>query len=228
MLHNLFQKHVDLTGSRSFLEIGCGPGYVLKGLSDFSDLRMTGSDVHIEGLRFAAKRLPQIEFIQCDATQIPFSEEFDVVGAFDVLEHIEDDVSVMGSVLRALKPRGLFFITVPQHKFLWSSVDEFGCHKRRYSRKQLKEKLAASGFRIESWSSFVFTLFPLLLASRLMKKNQRVGHAKSEVAAIELQLPRIVNSMLELFMRVDEFLIRNGVSLPFGGSLIVVARKSHL
>jgi len=227
LIHHLFEKYIGSVGNTRYLEIGCGTGYVMKGLSDFENLTMTGAEVLLEGLKFAKRRLPLVEFVQLDAAQMPFSEEFEAIGAFDVLEHIDDDITVMENVWRALKPRGLFFLTVPQHMFLWSHLDDFACHKRRYSRKQLTERLTASGFRIEFWSSFVFALFPLLVASRLTKKKKMVGHSESEVAANEFKLPGIVNSTFEFLMRFDELLIQNGISLPFGGSLVVVARKSN-
>lgn len=225
LLHHLFEKHIGLSTSADYLEIGCGTGYVLKGLSDFANLKMTGAEVLLEGLRFAKKRLSHVEFVQFDATHMPYSEQFDAIGAFDVLEHIEDDVTVMENVWRALRPSGLFLITVPQHRFLWSAMDEIACHKRRYSRKELVKKLALSGFSAEFVSSFTFILSPLMIASRLTKRGKKTEQNENEVAMSELQLPGVVNSTLGFLMRVDEVLIRNGVRLPFGGSLIVVARK---
>jgi len=225
LLCQLFEKYVGASRTANYLEIGCGTGYVLKGFSKFTRLTMTGADVLLEGLCYAKKRLPQVEFIQLDAAQMPFSEEFDAIGAFDVLEHIEDDVAVMKNAARALRPHGLFFVTVPQHRFLWSVTDEIGCHKRRYSRDEFVEKLTACGFAIEFLSSFVFTLFPVMLASRFLTRTKGRSQRGNDAGATELQPPGILNSMLEFFMRIDELLIRKNIHLPFGGSLVVVARK---
>ncbi len=77
---------------QSFLEIGCGTGYVLSGVSKlFPHSTLQGSEIFIAGLGFAAARLPTVNLMQMDARDIPFQEEFDVIGAFDVLEHIEED-----------------------------------------------------------------------------------------------------------------------------------------
>ena len=115
---------------QSLVEIGCGTGYVLSGLSNaFTKATLQGSEIFTAGLGFAAKRLPSATFMQMDARNIPFVEEFDVIGAFDVLEHIEEDEQVLEQAHGALKPQGLVLITVPQHAWLWSSVDEYACHE---------------------------------------------------------------------------------------------------
>ena len=70
----------------SFLEIGCGTGYVLSGVRfSFPQLRIAGSEVFARGLTFASARLPDVELFQMDARAIPFDREFGVIGAFDVL-----------------------------------------------------------------------------------------------------------------------------------------------
>jgi SAM-dependent methyltransferase len=88
---------------QSFLEIGCGTGYVLSGVSKlFPHSTLQGSEIFIAGLGFAAARLPAVSLMQMDARDIPFQEEFDVIGAFDVLEHIEEDECVLAQVHAAL------------------------------------------------------------------------------------------------------------------------------
>lgn len=79
--------------SQSFFEVGCGSGYMLSGLnSQIPNLSLTGSEVLIDGLHHAAQRVEEsIQLFQMDARHLPFSEEFDVIGSFDVLEHIAED-----------------------------------------------------------------------------------------------------------------------------------------
>ncbi len=164
ILIHVFNKYLAHLPVAQILEIGCGTGYVLKGLADFPKFRLSGADIYLEGLKYAKKRVPASQFIQLDATRLPFEAEFDVVGAFDTLEHIEQDLTVMQNIYKALKPAGFFFISVPQHRFMWSEVDVRSFHKRRYSRKELLEKLEQAGFKIVYTTSFVFTLFPAILA----------------------------------------------------------------
>jgi SAM-dependent methyltransferase len=205
-----------------FLEVGCGTGFVLKGLSRYETLRLLGAEMHVAGLKWARKRLPDVPLIQLDATRMPFTSEFDGIGAFDVIEHIEEDHLVMKNFWHALKPGGYLFLTVPQHMFLWSAADDHGKHKRRYSRSELIQKLRTAGFEPRFVSSFVFLMFPGLILSR---KGLREKTSKSSSEVCELKLPRGLNWIAEKLMRLEEQLIFAGVSLPFGGSLIVVAQK---
>jgi SAM-dependent methyltransferase len=227
ILQQLFSKYIGPETQASVLEIGCGTGNVLQSLSKFKNYKLMGAEIHLEGLKFAKKRHSDIEFIQMDATNIPFEEKFEAVGAFDVLEHIEEDELVMKNVYRSLKKKGYFFVTVPQYMFMWSETDEIDCHKRRYSRKELLAKIKNAGFKTEYCSSFVFTLFPFMLVSRLMKRRKkRDKTATIEEAFSELiSLPSYINSIFKQMMLLDEWFFRLGIPLPFGGSLVVVARK---
>lgn len=207
-----------------FLEIGCGTGYVLRRLASLPFLRVMGAEIHLAGIELAKQRVPEVEIVQLDATQMPFTRRFDAVGSFDVLEHIEADEQVMANVHQALKPDGLFFVTVPQHPFLWSNQDEMAHHKRRYTRGELVGKLDRCGFRIEYIGSFCCMLFPLMMAARLFKK-QKSQSVSEALDTSEFVPPRAVNAMLRVFLRVDEWFIRRGISLPYGGSLVAVARK---
>lgn len=224
LIKYLFSKFLGGIHGAKVLEVGCGTGYVLKGLLRFKSLRLYGAELNIEGLKYAKKRLPEVEFVQLDMRYSPFEDEFDAVGAFDVLEHIDEDELIMKNVYKALKSKGLFFISVPQHMWLWSTQDDTSCHKRRYSRKEMIEKLKKAGFSIKFVNSFVFTLLPLMLISRLrMKKKKLISTTKYNYD--ELTLPTFLNKVLECIMFVDEFLIRIGLPLFIGGSLLVVAEK---
>ncbi len=225
LIRHLVKKIQRKTGAMDFLEIGCGTGYVLKGLSGLKDLRLQGSEIYLEGLRFAKKRIPGVQLIQMDATRMPFESSFDIIGAFDVLEHIDEDVLVMKQVNRSLLDGGYFLVSVPQHRFLWSYLDDMAYHKRRYTRKEMRAKLNEAGFETEFISSFVFFLFPFMYLSRLIKGRKKTGHDLDSQMK-ELELPSVVNKFFGWLMRMDEFLIRSGLSLPFGGSLVVVARKT--
>ena len=228
VLQFLIGKYLGSAEPKTVLEIGCGTGYVLKGIRDrFRNYRLTGAEIYLKGIVFAQKRLPDVEFIQLNATAIPFREAFNAVGAFDVLEHIEEDSAVMGNVYQALKPGGLFLVTVPQYMSMWSVLDDMAHHKRRYTRREMVDKLRRSGFEIVYVTSFVFALFPLMVVSRLLKRKKPVeALSQSNFAALsELKLPSWLNILFSGIMKLDEFLIRLGFSLPFGGSLVVVAKK---
>jgi SAM-dependent methyltransferase len=117
--------------AETFLEIGCGTGFVLSGIRrGFPRIKLFGSDIFTEGFAYAKERVPGATFFQMDARNIPFENEFDVIGAFDVIEHIEEDEAVLKQMYQACKHQGGIILTVPQHAFLWSYMDEYSCHVR--------------------------------------------------------------------------------------------------
>jgi SAM-dependent methyltransferase len=222
LLRNIFERFTDRTRPLDVLEIGCGTGFVLKALSAVSNLRLTGSEIYLQGLHYARETVPDVTFIQLDATKMPFRSEFDVIGAFDVLEHIADDRGVIDQVKLALRPGGMFVITVPQYQWMWSRLDEVVEHKRRYTRADLLGKLQDAGFTIRYITSFVTLLFPVMVMSRLLSKSaSRPDDARGEFAA-KVTIPAPLNWAFDKVMRVEEALLRTGVRLPFGGSLLIV------
>lgn len=210
-------------GAASLLEIGCGTGFVLAGLRDARPgLRLTGAELFSAGLGIAAARVPEAELVQLDARRLPFDAEFDVVGAFDVLEHVEEDEQVLRELHRATRPSGGIMLTVPQHPWLWSAADEAGHHRRRYRRAELVRKAEAAGFTVERVTSFVTLALPLMAASRVADRKRAV---EDYDPMNEFRIDRRVNAVLEASLAAERAIVRAGVSLPAGGSLLLVGRR---
>jgi SAM-dependent methyltransferase len=208
--------------ARSFLEVGCGTGYVLGGLREaFPELRLAGGEYYSPGLPFARSRLPGVELDQLDARRLPFEQEFDVVGAFDVIEHISEDQEALAQLRRAVRPGGGVLVTVPQHPRLWSPADDYGEHKRRYRRRELVEKVRAAGLEVERVTSFVSLLLPAMIASRFLDRRR----AEDYDPTAELKTGPALNRAMGGVLAAECALIRAGVSFPVGGSLLVVARR---
>ena len=108
---------------------------------------------------------------------------------------------------------------------MWSYLDVVACHKRKYSSKELRTKLINAGFTVLYSSSFVFSLFPLMFLSRLIKGKKPERTIDSEETFQELNLNPALNKILTAALTIDTFLIGAGIRLPFGGSLIMVAEK---
>jgi 2-polyprenyl-3-methyl-5-hydroxy-6-metoxy-1,4-benzoquinol methylase len=209
---------------QNFLEIGCGSAYVINHLNKkLPNIEFTGSEIYLEGLKLAKLRVSEnVKLIQFDATELIFNEKYDGIGAFDVIEHIDDDELVLSNIYKALKPNGRIFISVPQYMFMWSQADDAACHKRRYTKKELTNKLVEAGFKVEYVSSYMFLLFPLMVISRLIGNKTK----KSDEEMIQALYPgKFLNSFLNLFAYFDYYLIKMGISLPYGGSLLAVAKK---
>lgn len=204
------------------LEIGCGSGFALAAVRRARpDMSLCGSDIFTRAMPVAAGRVPDAQLMQMDARHIPFVKEFDVIGAFDVLEHITEDADVLREMFQAVRPGGGVILTVPQHPALWSPVDEHACHKRRYTRAEMLGKVRTAGFEILRVTSFVSLLLPLILISRV--RMRRAGPALNSSA--EFDLPRGLNRALEGVLSVERAWIRAGLSFPAGSSLLVVARR---
>jgi len=208
--------------ARNFLEIGCGTGFVLSGVAEANPrLEVSGSEIHSAGLNYAADRIKHAVLFQMDARKIPFESEFDVIGAFDVLEHIEEDEKVLAEIFHAVLPGGGLILTVPQHRFLWSQQDEYAYHVRRYEAKELSNKVEKAGFQVERSTSFVSLLLPLMFLSRLSKRKPVENYDPTQ----EFQINGLLNGILEAVLDLERMIIRTGFSFPAGGSRLLVARK---
>lgn len=211
-------------GARNMLEIGCGTGGVLAEMRrNFPALKLSGGDAFLRGLAYAAQRNPDADLYQMDAVNIPFWEEFEIVAAFDVLEHVEDDERMLRQLFTACRPGGGIVVTVPQHPFLWSRTDEYAHHKRRYTRKDLLTKIEKAGFKVERVTSFVSLLLPAMMLSRFMQRKRPLREDSIDDG---FRISPLVSKLLGWVFSVEQKAIRLGLSFPAGGSLLLVARKN--
>ena len=191
---------------------------MLAGLREaFPAMRLVGSELHAEGLEIARRRLPGVELVELDVAEMPFEGEFDVVGAFDVLEHVADDERALAGMRRAVRGGGGILLLVPQHPRLWSEMDVVARHARRYTRRDLTTKVERAGFDVVAVSSFVSSLLPAMVLSRVARKLLRRPY--DPVAELA---PGPLNGVFERVLDGERKLIERGWSLPAGGSLLVV------
>jgi len=213
--------------ARSYLEIGCGTGNVISAISKSRRWdRVVGAEIHPRGLNLARPRLSMdVELTQLDARRLPFSDVFEAVGAFDVLEHIAEDEVVLQQVQRALVSGGTFVMTVPQHPWLWSVSDEIAHHERRYSRGELEEKLRRAGFVVEFSTSYTTSLLPLMAVSRILSRFVGRERDAREVARQEFEISAFMNSILTKLLDAEVALTKRGMRWPVGGSRVIVAKR---
>lgn len=206
---------------RSFLEMGCGTGFVLEAVRKaYPHAELFGTEYFEEGLVFARERIPSATFTQLDATMLSEVNRYDVIGAFDVIEHIEHDEQVLSNLSHALNRGGSLLITVPQHRWLWSVTDEYACHMRRYTRTELVNKVKCAGLQVEYVTSFVSLLVPLMWLMRL-----RV-HKRDYDPMSEFKIASWLNRILETVMSIEIGLLKLGLRFYMGGSLLILAKKA--
>ncbi len=202
------------------LEIGCGTGANLKMLQEFGDVH--GVEPH----QFARHYSQNLS--GCDIQegllpdQIPFKKSFDLIGAFDVIEHVEDDKGSLIALRDKLSADGFALFTIPAFQWLWSKHDEMNHHKRRYTRKQFQALLNDTGYKIHFISYYNTWLFPLAAFARLIHKIQK---SNSDTGDIKIPRYPIVNHVLYKILSSERFILKKGYSLPFGLSIIAVCQK---
>ena len=203
-----------------FVEFGCGNGYVIAGLEQ-AGWNVIGVDMHIGGLRIAEDRSQG--YLICSRLEtVEFSQPVDAVGLFDVIEHIEDDYSVLKHAISQIRPGGLIVITVPALSWLWSKYDDIAAHKRRYSHKQLRLLLNELGLEVVYLSyAFSFAVIPIWLQRHIMKKKGHTAKARKQYS----KPPNyILNNLFALLCKIERAIMRAGLALPIGSSLICVGR----
>jgi ubiquinone/menaquinone biosynthesis C-methylase UbiE len=214
------ERHFPAT--TSLLDVGCGRGSILRAVRRrFPSIACAGGELLDTALQLARPRLPGVDLYQIDARKLPFDREFDVVTSCDVLEHIDEDAAVAREFFRSVVPGGGVIVTVPQHRWLWSAVDVYSHHRRRYERRQLVDVIKQAGFVVERVTSFVTVLLPLMLISRAQKRELTDDFDPTA----ELRVGAFTNAVLENALGVERWMIRGGVSMPIGTSLMVIARR---
>lgn len=210
-------QDMNLKPGSKILEAGCGPGANLEMLKTF------GTVSAFEPEEFAARHASEISGLDVKTGLLPdpfpFDGPFDLIGAFDVIEHIDDDVGALLALRSRLRIDGHAVFTVPAHQWLWSKHDDINHHKRRYSRRQFKEALLKAGYKIEKISYYNMWLFPLAVGVRVLKKIL----GKDDES--DVQMPsKAVNKILCSLFSSERHILKK-INQPFGLSIIAVCRK---
>jgi SAM-dependent methyltransferase len=217
ILATLIERIVKPPRGARILEVGCGTGHNLEMFGRFGLVEATELDECARAL--ASKRLgrevkeaklPDLSMFQRNA--------YDLVALLDVLEHVPDDLNSLRSIQRRLRPGGALLLTVPANPWMWSAHDAAHHHFRRYTRKQLEELFARSGFEVQLLSYFNSLLFPLVAAARIAGKILRKESADDTLPSAP------VNAILEKVFGLEARMIGR-MPMPFGVSLVAVVRR---
>jgi SAM-dependent methyltransferase len=163
------------------------------------------------------------------ALRLPFRGEcFDVVAAFDVLEHCEPESVALAEMTRVLAPGGRLLLSVPAYQWAWSDFDEQNGHHRRYTRARAVRAVRGAGLQVERVTYAFASVFPFFAAERLLRRvRDRVWRRRSGAPADIVSLPEVSPMLERVLIRLtalDRTLLRSR-DLPFGSSVLVAASK---
>jgi len=160
--------------------------------------------------------------VQASALAMPFRDgTFDVVTAFDVLEHLDPEDRAVEELVRVVRPGGRLFVAVPAYQWAWSDFDRDIGHYRRYTKGRLLRALRAQGLEVQRATYIFAGTFPIFAAERISRRWRRLeGAATTEPPAVSALQDRVLTGLC----RLDERVLRHG-GLPFGSSVVAVATK---
>lgn len=205
---------------RVVLSVGCGSGEEIRFLRRFG--KVYGIDPGEDAVRFCRAAGIGEEVVRASAEEIPFPDEyFDAVFMLDVLEHVRDEERAFAEIYRVLKDGGIVVISVPAYPWVWSGADIRSHHFRRYTRGVLEKKCSASGFSVLRGTYCNAILFFPLAAIKLLT---RIWEPAWCVGAEVYMPPKAINKILRWLFSLEAPLIAR-VNLPFGLSVLVIARK---
>jgi len=199
------------------LDVGCGTGANLVRLSDFGDAE--GVDISPDALTFCHERgLDNVKL--GPAETLPYDDhQFDLVTAFDVVEHLDDDIAGLREMRRVLRPGGRVLLFVPTFMFLWGVQDEVSNHRRRYRLEELRQAVTNAGFEVERTTYANITFFlPVLLVRKFM----RLTGIRTETEN-SINVPAF-NRLFGAIFGAERHWLRH-LNIPFGVSGLCVARR---
>jgi SAM-dependent methyltransferase len=200
------------------LDVGCGTGANLLMLSKYGDAE--GVDVSEDALAFCRER--GLEKVKLGAgEELPYEDgTFDLVTAFDVVEHMDDDLAGLTEMRRVLRPGGRVLLFVPAFMFLWGLQDDVSNHRRRYRLPELRRVLEQAGFEVERTTYANITFFlPILFIRKLMRLTGLKASTENNINVTAL------NGFLRRLFGTESWILRY-MNLPFGVSALCVGRAA--
>lgn len=216
ILRRLLQRLAPPAGAR-ILEVGCGAGGNVPLLREFGDVKALEPDD--ESRAYASDRLGLSIDTGLLPDGLPYQPEtFDLVCAFDVVEHVDDDAGSVKALASLVKPGGAMLTTVPAYQWMWSHHDVLHHHKRRYLLPAYRKLFEDAGLKVETATYFNTLLFPLAAVQRTAKRLLK------DDSADDTMPPSWLNKALAGVFSMEAPLAVGG-GLPFGLSIAVIARK---
>lgn len=209
---------VRLPEGASILEAGCGTGGNLYMLAERGTV--SAFEPHEEAREFAAEKALAGVLGGSLPSDVPFEPgSFDLVAAFDVLEHVEDDGPALTTLVSMARPGGWIVVTVPAIQRLWGSHDRRLHHVRRYDPARLRRLAADAGVDIVYATWFNTLLAPVAMTYRVAERI--VGR---DLGDQERMPPGPINRVLSWAFGLERHVVGR-VPLPIGLSIGMLLKR---
>lgn len=224
---DLLKKFGAGAGTRH-LDIGCGTGQNLRLLDSLNPARVVGVDLSPIALEFARKACPRCELVRSNLNHaLPFADQsFDVATIFSVLYHqwINSELAVLTEARRVLRPGGLLLITEPAFPALAREIDIIDMAARRYRLRPFVDLLREAELDVVFSNYFTSFGAPIILGMNAIKALGKKPASSTDAADIRPMNP-LLNAAFYAAARVEAELLKAAVRMPFGTTLICVARR---
>lgn len=224
LLQFLIQKKINTTQPLKILNVGTATGATSFMLQSFGEVTSVEYD---EDCVAFVNSITNLNVQQGDITQLKFNNDtFDLVCAFDVVEHVQQDKKAVDELMRVCKLNGHVFITTPAFMFLWSEHDVINHHVKRYTKNELASLFASHHPTFVQKTYFNSILFlPIAVVRILMWPFQKI---RKKDAPVQSDFSRFntgfINKLLFKIFNSEKYLLQN-VSLPFGVSIAIMVKK---
>lgn len=222
IIRQSIKKYVYKGTPLKILNIGVATGAGSDMLSEFGDV--VSSEYDEETCTFLRENL-KMNVTQASVTDLPFDDHtFDLVCAFDVIEHVEDDLKAYEEMKRVCSHGGYIAVTVPAFMIMWSGHDVVNHHYRRYREEGIMKLLTQHRLKVIRSTYFNTILFLPVLAVRLLNNLIK----KNETPASDFQKPTPVwiNKVLKFIFSLEMIILKK-TSLPFGVSYLSISKKEE-
>lgn len=221
------KKNIDTSKKIKILNVGVATGATSEMLQQFGEV--TSIEYNLDCCNFINQQ-SNLQVTQGSITALDFDNEtFDLVCAFDVIEHVEDDITAAKELERVCAHNGNIFVTTPAYQFLWSEHDVVNHHFRRYTLSNFRNLFSKNKLINLKTTYFNSFLFPPIAIIRILlwpfQKNKTANNTTLETDATRFS-PGILNNILYNIFRFEKKLLRH-IFFPFGVSIMLFMKKNN-